>query len=48
MMEINLLNNHLKKASAAIVNKIQNKFIKKNQIKVEDTLKFLTKNFNNL
>ena len=32
-----------KKASAVIVNKIQNKFIKKNQIKVEDTLKFLTK-----
>ena len=29
MMEINLLNNHLKKASAVIVNKIQNKFIKK-------------------
>ena len=32
-----------KKASAAIVNKIQNQFIKQNQIKVEDTLKFLTK-----
>ena len=32
-----------KKASAVIVNKIQNKFIKKNQIKVNDTLRFLTK-----
>ena len=43
MMEINLLNNHLKiKHLLAVVNRIQKKLRTNSQIKVKNTLKFLT------
>ena len=42
MMEIDLFQNHLKKASFAVVNKVQKNLNKKHQILTRNSLKFLT------